>query len=191
MEYKSITKQELFDILEIWDKYIPGKVHLIACGGTALTLQDIKDSTKDVDFIVPEENEYVNLIRTIKKLGYKETTGHGWARDDGFLFDLFKGKYVHTTELLESPLDQGNNIPVKEFKKFYVGVLNDYDLIISKIFRGTSTDYDDCLSLIRSKGKKIDIETLKNRYKETADYDNNPERMMHNLDSLLMRIPKE
>ncbi len=48
------------------------KYHLIACGGTAMTLQDIKESTKDVDFIVPVEKEYKYLVRMLKDLGYQQ-----------------------------------------------------------------------------------------------------------------------
>ena len=44
--------------LDNWNSLMNFKVHLIACGGTAMTLLDIKDSTKDIDFVVPKENEY-------------------------------------------------------------------------------------------------------------------------------------
>ena len=186
-EYR-IDKNHLWSILEIWDTYVPGKIHLIACGGTALTIQDIKPSTKDVDFIVPVEKEYETLIHTIRRLGYSQITGSGWARGkDGFIFDLFPGNKVYITELLESPLRKGNNVKIRAFKKVYVGALNDHDLIITKMFRGSSVDIEDCLALIRSRGKKFDVEKLKNRYEETAQYDVNPERMMQNLDGLLRK----
>ena len=86
------------------------------------------------------------LVRTLKKLGYRLQTGTGWGRGDGHLFDLFKGNFVYTTGLLESPLDNGNNTPARSLKKIYVGVLNDYDLITTKMFRGTDVDFDDCLA---------------------------------------------
>ncbi len=40
MEYR-LNKQTLLDTLEQWNVFIKRKVHLIACGGTALTLLDI------------------------------------------------------------------------------------------------------------------------------------------------------
>ena len=52
-EYR-LDKNELLDNLREWNRYLKRKVHLIACGGTAMTLLGIKASTKDVDFIVPE-----------------------------------------------------------------------------------------------------------------------------------------
>ena len=45
MEYR-IKTEELFQTLRAWDELIPGrgKIHLIACGGTALTLLGYKES---------------------------------------------------------------------------------------------------------------------------------------------------
>ena len=53
-----IDSAELLDTLDNWESLMNFRVHLIACGGTALTLLNIKSSTKDIDFIVPETNEY-------------------------------------------------------------------------------------------------------------------------------------
>ncbi|MFI5348000.1 MAG: DUF6036 family nucleotidyltransferase [Elusimicrobiota bacterium] len=185
MDKYILTKQGLWDILEAWDPFLPRQVRLVACGGTALTLQDLKESTKDVDFLVPDEDEYKALLSTIQKLDYRRVTGSGWARDGGFIFDLFPGKIVFKTELLDSPLDEGRYIPIRTFKKLLVAALNDHDLIISKMFRGSDVDIDDCLRLIKGRGKDFDFGKLKERYKETADYDLRPEQMMKNLGYLL------
>ena len=67
MEYR-LNKQTLLEILGQWNGFIKRKVHLIACGGTALTLSGIKPSTKDIDFIVPNESEFKYLIRILKNL---------------------------------------------------------------------------------------------------------------------------
>ena len=112
MEYR-IDKQGLLDRISAWDSFFKKKVHLIACGGTALTLLGLKASTKDIDLIVPDLDEYEYLISILKDLGYKSASGWGWARGDGFIFDLFRGKFIHTTELLESPLDKDNNIKMQ------------------------------------------------------------------------------
>jgi len=150
MEYR-IDKQGLIDRISAWDSFLKRKVHLIACGGTALTLLDVKPSTKDIDLIVPNVDEYEYLVGVLKQLGYKSRSGWGWERGDGFIFDLFKSKAVHTTELLESPLEKGNHILVKEFERIYLGVLNYYDIIISKLFRATAVDIDDCVVLKRKR----------------------------------------
>ena len=190
MEYR-IDKQGLLDALGAWNGFLKRKVNLVACGGTALTLLDIKASTKDIDLLVPETDEYNYLLKILKDLGYSSASGSGWARDDGFTFDLFRGKSVHTTELLESPLDKGNNIPVKEFSYIYLGVLNYHDLLISKLFRGTSVDMDDCMMLMKAKRSEIDINRLSRRFKETASYDVSEGKVNNNLEHFIRLLKKE
>jgi hypothetical protein len=165
-------------------------VHLIACGGTALTLLGVKDSTKDIDLLVPGEDEHDYLVNILKQLGYKSASGWGWSRDDGFIFDLFRGNSIHTTQLLESPLKEGNHTLVKEFSRIYLGVLNYYDIIISKLFRGTAIDNEDCLALLKSKKSEIDMDKLDKRFKETASYDVSEESVIKNWEHFLTLVKK-
>ena len=171
-----ITKIELLHELTGWNTFLRRKIHLIACGGTALTLLNIKPSTKDIDFIVPTDTEYTYLSNTLKDLGYKPVSGYGWSRSDKFVYDLFAGNRIHTTELLESPLKNNNNIPFDEYTYIYLGILNFYDLIISKIFRGTDADFEDCFMLIKTKpsallDKLIHDKHVKEFFGITGEYD--------------------
>lgn len=190
MKYR-INKETLLDIISIWNGFLKRKVHLIACGGTALTLLGIKDSTKDIDLIVPDLAEYKYLMDILKQLGYKSASGSGWTKGDGIIFDLFRGKRVHTTELLESPLKGGNHLLIKEYSNIYLGVLNYYDIIISKLFRGESIDMDDCLSLLKSKKQEIDLKRLKERFMETSSFDVSEDKVNRNLKYFLMVLKKE
>jgi hypothetical protein len=186
-----INKTGLLELISMWNGFLNKKVNLIACGGTALTLLGLKPSTKDIDLVVPVEQEYDYLLKVLAQLGYSPTSGVGWVRDDKFIFDLFRGKKVHTTELLESPLVAGNNTLIKEFSYLYLGVLNDYDLIISKLFRGSEIDFTDCLTLAKARGDTLDRDRLEKRFRETASYDVNPDRMIKNLESFPERLKKE
>lgn len=190
MEYR-IDKQGLLDRISAWDSFLKRRVHLIACSGTALTLLGVKASTKDVDLIVPQIKEYDYLVENLKQLGYKSASGWGWSRSDGFIFDLFRGECVHTTELLESPLKEGNHILIKEFSHIYLGILNDYDIIITKIFRSDSIDLEDCLALMKHRGKNIDINLLIKRFKETASSDVSEDKVNKNLGYFLNLLKKE
>lgn len=190
MEYR-IDKQGLLDEIGGWDGFLRKRVHLIACGGTALTLLGIKASTKDVDLLIPNIDEYEYLIDILKELGYKPASGAGWKKSSGFVFDLFRGKAVHTTELLESPLEKGNNIPVKEFSRIYLGILNYYDIIISKIFRAASIDIEDCVLLIKSKRKELDFKRLEKRFRETAAFDILEDKVNKNFDNFIKILKKE
>ena len=67
MEYR-LNKDHLLDVLEEWNRFLKRKVHLIACGGTAMTLSGVKPSTKDVDFMVPNIQEHQYLIKQLRAL---------------------------------------------------------------------------------------------------------------------------
>lgn len=191
MEYR-LNKQNLLELLSLWNKFLKRKVHLIACGGTALTLQDVKSSTKDVDFLIPKENEYKYLIKTIQQLGYQLTGAARWQKPgELYTFDLYLGKRIHTTDLLESPLEEGNHQWIKEFQYLAVGVLNHYDLITSKLFRGDSVDFEDCLALFRAKKNEIDFQKLAARYKETASYDISEDKILKHWEHFKRLLEKE
>ena len=190
MEYR-IDKQGLLDRISVWDGFLKRKVHLIACGGTAMTLLGIKASTKDIDLLVPNEDEHKYLVNTLKQLGYKSASGWGWSRDDGFIFDLFRGNSIHTTQLLESPLKEGNHTLVKEFSYIYLGVLNYYDIIVSKLFRGSATDNEDCLALLKAKKSEIDLVKLEKQFREAASYDVSEGVVIKNWDHFLRLVKKE
>lgn len=191
MEYR-IVASALERTLKVWDELIPGrgKIHLVACGGTALTLMGHKESTKDVDFLVPVTAEYKRLTGFLEKAGYRCMTQYGWKREDeAILFDLYPGKRVYTTELLDSPLNPGRCRKWDEWKKIFVGTLNPEDLIISKMFRGTETDVQDCLLLFAK--EKIDRKKFDKRYRETAQYEISEEKVLRNLERLYQRLEKE
>lgn len=190
MNYR-IDKPQLMERLGLWNTFLKKKVSLIACGGTALTLLGVKSSTKDIDLIVPNENEHTYLIKTLQDLGYKSVSGWGWAKDEKFIFDLFRGKRVHTTELLESPLKEGNHILIKEFSYLYLGVLNYYDLLISKLFRATSLDIEDCIAFFRAKKGELDIQYLKERFKKSASFDVSEKKVSKNLEYFLKVLKNE
>jgi len=190
MKYR-IDKQGLLDRISVWDGFLKRKVHLIACGGTALTLLGVKASTKDIDLIVPDLTEHDYLINNLKQLGYSPVSGWGWTRGDDIIFDLFRGKRVHTTELLDSPLIKANHILIKEFNHIYFGVLNYYDIIIVKLFRAAAVDIEDCLALMKYKRQQIHIKLLIKRFQETASFDVSEDKVNKNLEYFLKIIKKE
>ena len=175
-----ITGMELIETIDNWELLINFKVNLIGCGGTALTLLKIKDSTKDVDMIVPVQKEYERLMTFLQSIGYQEK-GNGLAHPDdpNFQYQFWTGNRVFTTELLDSPLEPDKNILIKKWKHIYLGALNLQDLIITKMFRGTQVDLDDCVAAFAA--SKMNPEALLERYAESAKYDLNPEKMMMNF----------
>ena len=181
-----LNKDRLLEILGDWNRFLKRKVHLVACGGTAMTLLGVKPSTKDIDFMAPIVGEYDYLTKQLKALGYKQTTGSGWMRQgEDFRFDIFSGNFIHTTELLISPLEQGRHVDFMEFSHLYIGILNDYDLIASKLMRGTMVDFDDCVSLAEAHHATLDIQQLVRHFIELVRYDVAEHRLRPNIDHFL------
>ena len=87
--------------------------------------------------------------------------------------------------------DKGNNILFKEFSRIYLGILNYYDIIISKIFRGSGVDNDDCLALLKSKKSEIDMVRLDKRFRETASYTVPEEPVIKNWEHFLRLAKKK
>jgi hypothetical protein len=171
---------DLLDTLENWDSLMNFRVRLIACGGTALTLLNIKESTKYIDLIVPEKNEYHKLIKFLKALNYRYK-GNGLVHEDdpNFIYQFWCGNRVFTTDLLESPLKENNHILINKWSHIYLGALNLTDLIITKMFRGTHADREDCIAAFAT--GQVDAEKLLGRYSEAARYDLNPEKVLQNF----------
>lgn len=185
IEYR-LDKNELLDNLRAWNRVLRRKVHLIACGGTAMTLLGVKASTKDVDFMVPNIKEYNYLLKQLPIMGYRESNGPGWQRKgEIFHFDIFRGNNIHTTGLLESPLEEGRNKLLAEFSHLYIGILNDYDLISSKLMRGTKVDFDDCIMLAKVHKAELNLERLAAHFHEMVSYDVAEERLRPNIDYFL------
>jgi hypothetical protein len=190
MEYR-LDKNLLLEIMEEWNRFLKRKVHLIACGGTAMTLLGVKPSTKDIDFMVPNLNEYDYLTKILKVLGYRPETQSGWKRSgEQFQFDIFRGNRIHTTELLASPLEEGRHTILKEYTRLYIGILNEYDLICSKLMRGTKVDFDDCLALTEARISFISIDLLTERFYEMISYDVGEDRLRPNI-TLFIELLRE
>ena len=171
---------DLLDTLENWDSLMNFRIRLIACGGTALTLLNIKESTKDVDLIVPKRNEYDKLVKFLMALNYRYK-GNGLAHDDdpNFIYQLWCGNRVFKTDLLDSPLKDNNHTLIKRWSHIYLGALNLSDLIIIKMFRGSPADREDCIAAFAT--GQVDAEKLLVRYSEAARYDLNPEKVLQNF----------
>ena len=158
-----------------------------------MTLFDVKPSTRDVDFMVPTREEYDYLIKQLKALGYKSVSGSGWQHPkDEFHFDLFRGNHIHTTELLESPLEDGRHTTLIELSRIYIDILNDYDLITSKLMRGTRTDFDDCEMLVKDHIDNFNFEKLTAGFDEMLLYNTvGEDRIRQNFNSFMTLMEEE
>lgn len=181
---------DLYEVLDHWDKQLKSSIFLAACGGTALTLYGHKESTKDVDFLVPDPQHYRLLIKTITELGYREATGNGYRHPtQPWIFDLYRGQTIFQTALLDPVQEAGKHRVIKKYEQIVLACLNPDDLVISKMFRGTSVDVQD--SIVMIKKEKMNLSELAERYKETAGYYYNPESCKKSLGYLIAGLEDE
>jgi pantothenate kinase len=54
-----LDKSVLLNFLKLLDDEINKKITLVAVGGTAMTLLDLKPSTVDIDFTIPDNDKPV------------------------------------------------------------------------------------------------------------------------------------
>lgn len=77
---------------------------------------------------------------------------------------------------------------ISEFSRLYIGILNDYDLIASKLMHGDRVDFDDCISLAEAHKGDLDIGRLVEHFNELVSYDIAEERLRPHMDHFLDRL---
>lgn len=160
------TKNELTEFLKKIDSYLDKELILVAIGGTALTLLDLKLSTRDIDLIVPRKKDFKLLVELFRKLNFTEIKKERWITGEGSIIDLYVEDYICNVKLLEPSTEKSQLL--QKFDHLILRVLNLYDVAITKIDRGDKRDFED-IQLIFKKAS-LDISFLLNRYMLTMDY---------------------
>ena len=161
---KEINAEELFELIESISKFIEKEIKMYALGGTALTILNIKKSTRDVDINIESNGEYQYICKIFDDLGF-ERKGIRWISQEGLAFDMFHGSNIIGTELLPDCIDKSKFI--RSFGNIKLYTLPLEDIIISKLARGDSRDFDDIKRILEV--EKINLKKLVQRYKETME----------------------
>jgi hypothetical protein len=128
-------KSALFDFLSVLNEDLPKKITLVAVGGTAMTLLDIKQSTIDIDFTIPgcDRLEFEQALKN-NPPGYKVDR---WT--DGCIFcQTLPPDYLE------------KSIKIKEFSHISLRALRPVDIIVTKIGRLNVRDQQDIEACIKS-----------------------------------------
>ena len=143
-----ITKKDLLKWLEDIDAKLKNRITLIAVGGTAMTLLNLKESTIDVDFDISRENfnEFKKLTSNSKK----------------FRVDIFVNGYIFSEQLPEDYVLMAEELKNFKFNNINLKTLHPLDIIITKAARYNARDDDDIRIL--TKKIKIDAKKLRKRF---------------------------
>jgi hypothetical protein len=127
-------KNALLKFLEVINESLTKKITLIAAGGTAMTLLDLKPSTIDIDFTIPS----IDLPEFEQALKNNPT---------GYKVDRWADGYVFCQSLPDDYLDK--SIKIKEFSHISLRALNPVDIIVTKIGRLNQRDIQDIEKCIK------------------------------------------
>ena len=141
-------KTSLLDFLEIINEDLAKKITLVAVGGTAMTLLDLKPSTMDIDFTLPSSDlpEFEKALKN-NPSGYKVDR---WV--DGCVFcQTLPGDYID------------KSVPIRQFSSILLKALHPVDIVVTKIGRLNQRDVQDieaCLKKCEITGAEIKTRAL-------------------------------
>ena len=166
-----IPKTQLIELLEEFDKDLDGEIRLIAVGGTAMTLLNLKTSTIDIDFDL-SKSDYSVFDKTQKRIPH------------GFRIDLFEGGLIFTQQLPPDYVEKAVQMPYS-FKKIKLLALAPLDIVVTKIGRLNERDRQDIKSCIEKKG--VTKEQIEERAKQ-IEYVGHQETYLSNLKWVIQRF---
>jgi hypothetical protein len=171
--HSELDKSVLLDLLGEFEKQLGRKIILVAAGGTAMTLLNLKSSTIDIDFTGPEKDiDEFNHIQKLVSHGYKIDT---WP--DGRIFML---------QLPEDYLERSKKIET-QLRKIDLRALHPIDIVLTKICRLNTRDRADIESCI--KNYKLTREDMDRRARLVAEtYAGKDDVYSDNLNSILYQF---
>lgn len=142
------------------------ELELYAIGGTAMIIKNIKEATKDIDFLTTEKQEKIRGLFTLAGLREKDGSKlcNIWYLED-IRIDMFYDEHIIGFTLPEDWREKSEHI--RDVGKVKLFILNWEDIIITKIARNESRDIEDAKEII--KAEKINFEKLKDRYYKYAE----------------------
>ena len=126
-------KSALFDFLSVLNEDLAKKITLVAAGGTAMTLLDLKPSTIDID-----------LIPGCDRLDFEQALK---SNPPGYKVDRWTDGCIFCQTLPNDYLEK--SIKIKEFSHIVLRALQPLDIIVTKIGRLNARDLQDIEACIK------------------------------------------
>jgi hypothetical protein len=127
-------KTALIEFLSVLDEDLTKKITLVAAGGTAMTLLDLKNSTIDIDFTIPGCDR-VEFEQALKN------------NPPGYRVDRWTDGCVYCQTLPKDYLEK--SIKIKEFNHISLRALQPLDIIVTKLGRLNDRDMQDIEACIK------------------------------------------
>jgi len=174
MAKEDIPKEPLLSLIKEIDAHLERKIDLYAVGGTAMTLLDLKASTKDIDF-------------NLKPSDYKEFKNALAKTIHGYRIDIYSDGLIFTQQLPQDYEDKA--IPIKSnFNKINLYSIHPVDIVVTKIGRLNERDFEDIKDCITK--YKLTKKQVRERGKQVI-YAGNEELYKYNLQDTLNKMFKD
>jgi hypothetical protein len=169
------NKSALFEFLEVLSEELTKRISLIAVGGTAMTLLDLKPSTIDIDFTIPEEDlrEFARVLKN---------------NPPGIRVDYWANGYVFCQYLPDDYLEK--SVKIKEFKHISLRAIQPVDIIVTKIGRLDGRDIQDIGDCVR-KSNVSEAEIKARASLVIPTYFGREGDYLHNLDVVVEKFFKK
>jgi len=162
-----IGRLKLLNWLKGIDEKLKNKMTIVAVGGTAMTILNLKSSTIDVDFCLENKD-----IKEFKKYIGTE-----------FKVDIFVDGYIFSEQLPFDYVEKSKEII--KLNKLIIKALNPTDIIITKSARLNARDEEDIESLI----SYVNKEELKKRFEQiVSSYAGKEELYRDNFNYILRKF---
>ena len=171
----SCDKSALFDLLEVLDEDLNKRITIVAVGGTAMTLLDLKPSTIDLDFTLSGD-DLPEFDRVLKN------------NPPGFKVDKWPDGYVFCQYLPDDYLEK--SIKIREFSHISLRAIQPVDIIVTKIGRLYERDIQDIGDCIR-KSNVSEAEIRNRAALVIATYAGREEDYRYNLELIITRFFKK
>lgn len=171
---------------------IDGGLTVYLIGGGALTLQELKNATKDIDFIVRERSELKQLWRVLTAAGYEPQEGLAETYDeleavfilekDSRRFDVFLEQVAGVLFLSDSMVSRSQHLFEEDSLSVRAVSLNDIFL-----FKAVANREDDVDDMVRIAQTGIDEDVIVKEIETQLDLlgrDRFIGAMKHKLDRL-------
>jgi hypothetical protein len=165
-------KTALLDFLSVLDEDLIKKITLVAAGGTAMTLLDLKTSTIDIDFTNP------GCDRVEFEIALKNNP-------PGYRVDRWTDGCVFCQTLPKDYLEK--SIKIKEFDHISLRALQPLDIIVTKIGRLNDRDLQDIEACIK-KANVSKTEILERALLVVQTYREPEEDYLKHLDLVLNKF---
>ena len=166
-----VSKEPLLQLISEIDSHLTKEISVYAVGGTAMTLLNLKASTKDIDFNLKHSD-----LEEFKKA--LSRTIHGYR------IDIYADGLIFTQQLPPDYEKKAIKIETK-LKNIKLYSIHPLDIVVTKIGRLNERDWEDIQDCIKKYGltkKQVD-----KRGKEII-YAGNEELFNYNLNDILKKL---